>query len=377
MHNELRITAVGDIMLDTELRAPAVLLFRPSCVSFLQGYFNASPVYFQNNEHSRQWLAGQGISLEGLKGSSHVSSSRQIVSVEEANQRDFPFRLIKKDLTASDVVFGNLESPLSSRGRPIHADLYYCASPEFAETMSSANITALSLSNNHCMDFGEVAFQDTLASLERAGIASVGAFAVYPQHDRARIIEKKDIRVGFLAYNAVGPEVVFASPSQCGVIPLNEPVVLDDIASLRPTVDWIILSLHWGKENVVRPSPDQVRLAHLFIDSGADIIFGHHSHVPGPIEMYKGRPIFYSLGNFIFGHGHDYWTDNIVSTVTVSRTAILDIEVFAVSSLGKAQYQPYRLCDANGEQLLRDLATVSSELNTSIAVHDGCAHVQI
>jgi len=172
-------------------------------------------------------------------------------------------------------------------------------------------------------DFGPDALLDTRALLLEKGIQVTGAGRNLAEARKPAIVECKGIKVGFLGYCSVIPPGGEAGPDKIGIAPLrvkttyegrgphapvrvrSEPdeqdmqMILDDIKALRPQVDVLMLAFHWGVIWVPRVIADyQVKVAHACIDAGADLIMGHHAHVPKAIEMYKGKAIFYSLSNF-------------------------------------------------------------------------------
>ena len=193
-----------------------------------------------------------------------------------------PFKNTKAMLANKDILFGNLETVLSYKGRAVEKALLLRASPDKARFLKEAGFDVLSVANNHVMDFGQMAFNDTLKALKDNGLLFVGN-KTRLSNFKPVIIKKKGLKVGFLGY--------------CG---LSEDKIIDDIRRLRQMCDFCVVSLHWGTENVFYPSPKQILLAHKLVDAGADLILGHHPHVVQGIEKYKDKLIVYSLANFQF-----------------------------------------------------------------------------
>jgi len=192
-----------------------------------------------------------------------------------------------------------------------------------AKIFTDCGFDAVTIANNHMYDFGPDALLDTRALLLEKGIQVTGAGKNLDEAREPAIVEKNGVKVGFLGYCSVIPEGGEAGPSKVGIAPLRvktdyeprgphapariltEPderdmkMILDDVAALRKRVDIVIPVFHWGVIWVPRVIADyQVKVAHACIDAGADMVMGHHAHVPKAIEMYKGRAIFYSLSNF-------------------------------------------------------------------------------
>jgi poly-gamma-glutamate synthesis protein (capsule biosynthesis protein) len=142
---------------------------------------------------------------------------------------------------------------------------------------------------------GREGFEKTLEVLEGHGISYIGG-ARGDEPPGGLVVERDGIRFGFLAYTRGR----FRPPPGVTVAKLKKKTVVDDIRALKDRCDHVVVSLHWGIENTYYPSPDQVRLAHALIDSGATLILGHHSHTIQGLERYKDGLIAYSLGNFQF-----------------------------------------------------------------------------
>lgn len=364
------VAAVGDIMFDRRMRPPRVFYHLPGAATCMPGVRSAPPIPFVNDGASREWLMRQGVYIDDVYKTSHATQSVMLDLPPDATDFDFPFLKIRSELMRADVVFGNLECPLSGRGRPVRSDCCYSASPKYARPMAASNFKVVSFSNNHCMDFGEPAFFDTLDVLQRNGIRVVGAGRNYEDARKPVLFELNGLRLAFLAYNLFGPDTVFATAEESGVVPLNELVVKEDVERARDDADFIFASTHWGVEGEPKPSAWLVGFAHRLIDYGIDVIFGHHAHLPGSIEVYKSKPIFYSLGNFIFGHTHRYWTDNILAKLTLARNRVRKIELTAVGSKGVEQYQPVALSGARAVNVLTFVRQVSEPLGTSIVIEE-------
>ena len=231
--------------------------------------------------------------------------------------------LVRPTLETVDLRFGNCERQYSTRGTPSETSPHGCQPPEMAKIFTDCRFDAVTIANNHMYDFGPEALLDTRALLLDKGIQVTGAGKNLDEAREPAIVERNGITVGFLGYCSVIPKDGAARPDKVGIAPLRvrtsydargphapvrvitEPdeqdltMILDDIASLRRRVDVVIPAFHWGVIWVPRVIADyQVAVAHACIDAGADLVLGHHAHVPKAIEVYKGKTIFYSLSNF-------------------------------------------------------------------------------
>jgi len=248
----------------------------------------------------------------------------------------------RRALTDADVCFGQLEAPISDRGAKVpNARLAMRASPAMAQAARLAGFNVMSFAGNHCLDYGYDAFEDTLSHARLAGIALCGAGANLAAALRPAIVRTVAGSVAILAASVILPEGYAARPDKAGCAPLRahtlyEPMEPDqpgtpariltfpdsqDLEALIRAVraagqdnDYVLVSLHWGIHMVKGSIADYQRIsAHALIDAGASAVFGHHPHLLKGIEIYRGRPIFYSLGNFALEQPH-VWDPQILRT---------------------------------------------------------------
>ncbi len=217
---------------------------------------------------------------------------------------------LKPVFAEADVVFGNLETPIApssgSPGRPF----VFNAPAELPEALKKSGFTILSTANNHAYDQGTQGVLETLERLEAAGLSSVGSGRDRAQAETVRVLERKGIRIAFLAFT----DLFNANLNQPGKGPwvrrLTEEAALGALRSARPQADLVVVSAHWGNEYEHRPSPRQRALALGMIGAGADLIIGHHPHVLQPLVWLEanGRKgaVAFSLGNFISNQDRKY-----------------------------------------------------------------------
>jgi poly-gamma-glutamate synthesis protein (capsule biosynthesis protein) len=359
----LTITAVGDIMLDRRLLPPRTFMHIPDVSTCGSSYEGQVRFPFINDEQSVRWLTDLDRHVHGVRATAHYTQSEPLRLPADGGDYDYPFRKIKDALKQSNIVFGNLECPLSTRGRRINNDSCYSADPNYAGAMAEAGFRVMSFANNHCFDYGENAFHDTLDALRNAGITPVGAGATLAEARKPAILRVNGATVAFLAYSMIGFPSVWATENECGAAPMNPMMFGQDIRRVRRQADVVVLSVHWGVETRAVPYPRIVDLAHDCIDNGADVILGHHPHVPGSVEMYRGRPIFYSLGNFIFGHEHEEWSDGIMARLHIERGALAKVETIPITG----RYQPEVATGDAAEAVQQRVAEASRRLQSALA----------
>lgn len=242
--------------------------------------------------------------------------------------RDHPeevFDLTRSILKGGDITFGQLERALSERGTVQLHMSGFRAHPRVAKVLSDTGFDLISFASNHTLDCSDDALFDTLDVLRKNNILVIGAGRNIEEARQPAIIEKKGTKVGFLAYCSVVPRGYEAKKNKPGVAPVRATTsyeqvdwqpgspprvisvanptdlaaMVDDIKKLRPRVDVLAVSIHWGVHFVpALIAMYQHEVGHAVLDAGADIIIGHHAHILKGIEVYKGKVIFFSLCNF-------------------------------------------------------------------------------
>jgi len=207
----------------------------------------------------------------------------------------FPFLKIADELKTADIVFGNLEGPISDKGNKVGSIYSFRANPKAIEGLSLAGFNVLSLANNHAFDYGRQALEDTFLSLKTAGISYAGAGFNATEAGAPIIKIIKGTKIGFLAYTNLGSENWKAIGGNSGINWISESdfeKVKNEIKLAKEKADILIVSLHAGEEYQKTPNQFQIDFFKMAGDAGADFVFGHHPHIV--------QPDFYSLGNFIF-----------------------------------------------------------------------------
>ena len=206
-------------------------------------------------------------------------------------------------LKKSDIVFANLEGPISDVGKDMRNLYSFRMDPSAVPALKGAGISVVSVANNHVGDWGRDAYIDTLAHLKENEISYVGGGANASEAENPVIIEKYGIKIGYLGFSDVGPEWMKSTESQAGILLANNPRFDEIIQNASKQVEYLIVSIHFGEEYQTKHNARQEYLAHKAIDAGAKIVIGHHPHVIEDTEVYKNGFIAYSLGNFIFDQG--------------------------------------------------------------------------
>ena len=221
-------------------------------------------------------------------------------------------------LSANDVTFANLETPVAPRSGQGSRSFVFNAPPAAVRALRRAGVSLVSVANNHMFDQGRPGFEETLAHLDEVGMPYVGA-GPEGQEAGPRVVEVNGLRIAFLAYahffnqsgNDCPPRTARRTPICRRASLLDPERAVSDVQSAARSADAVVVSLHWGDEYRAQPREPDVALAHRLADAGALLVLGHHPHVLQPIELYPradGRTalIAYSLGNFVSNQSRNY-----------------------------------------------------------------------
>lgn len=222
-----------------------------------------------------------------------------------------------EEIQKADLFMVNEEFPFSTRGEAAPDKQYtFRLPPERVSIFQEMGIDLVTLANNHALDFGTDALVDTLDTLDGAGISHVGAGRNLEEAKKPVIVELQGKTIGFLGASRVIPETSWnASSSKPGMLVTYDPsMTIQEIEKLDQNCDYVVVYVHWGIERAEHPEEYQRTMGKQYIDAGADLVVGSHPHVLQGIEYYKGKPIIYSLGNFVFGS-------------SIPRTALLKAEL--------------------------------------------------
>jgi poly-gamma-glutamate capsule biosynthesis protein CapA/YwtB (metallophosphatase superfamily) len=282
-----------------------------------------------------------------------IMAGGALTGLLDAKGMDFPYARLKPLLAGADHVVGNLECPVTRRGTPWAGKKYtYRTAPRHAGVLTAGGFHTVTLANNHAMDFGPEGVEDTLKNLDAAKIRHTGAAM-----SESAAKEPVEVTLGgktfiFLAFAYTYPLESHAKGAKPGTYFASVPSITRETARARKKADRVIVFIHAGVEYEHKVHPDQRLLARAAVDAGADAVVGHHPHVLQEIEEYRGKPIVYSLGNFVFG------TDNPKAEGAVLGLAFspegkisADLTVLEVNNRLVA-YQPVPLA---GDDLTRAL----------------------
>ena len=285
---------------------------------------------------------------------------------------------VKPILDRAAVTVGNQEGPFAAEAaqQDTTRNFSYKVDPRSAVALRLAGFRAMTIANNHIMDCGRDGVRETLATLNRHGITVIGGGADEASAHDPAIFTTRGGRVGLLGYywnrrtSARGD-----LPGSARDLP---DLVERDIGVLKRHVDRVAVTVHWGVPYEREPLPEDRLKARHFIDCGADIVVGHHPHIIQPLEIYRGRPIFYSIGNFAFGSGNSRAESLLVcARFGADGMAVEVYPVYVQNRDPRLDYQPKVLRGEAASQTLSRLASISGPHGAQLEIHDCHASLRL
>lgn len=296
--------------------------------------------------------------------------------LNKAGGFDKAFEDVAPLLNEGDIVFANLESPLTASTHSLDpkGKIVLKAKPEAVSALTQAGFNMVSLANNHMMDYYEKGLYDTMSTLDENGILHTGGGSNIDEARKPVIMEVNGIKVGLLAYTdmaeltfAGNPYLSYAAKDdKSGLAPRKYEIVLEDVKKLREQVDLVAVSLHWGIEDSFKITADQVEFAHNLIDNGADIILGHHPHQFQGMEIYKGKPIMYSMGNFIFDQNDPENQEGFIIDMKYRGTELVQFSAIPVRTIEKTYVRIQT--GENASELIKRQVGLCSDLGTTFNI---------
>ena len=276
---------------------------------------------------------------------------------------DYPFDSTRSIIESADFAMANLEAPFTNSGTQFDKTFTFRVPPRFSLGVHRAGFDVLGLANNHILDYGTEGLVSTMNLLDSLGIAFCGAGTNSQNASQGIVLQKGKWRVGFLAYSLTYPSEFWASSSRAGTAFPNH--FKENIQEINENTDLVIVAFHWGGELKTHPKLYQRQYAHQAIDSGADLVIGHHPHILQGLELYQGRLIAYSLGNFVFGSYSRNARDSMMLRVRYDNLGFLLAEIIPISVFNlDVQFQPRLLSEQDRERVIVQLNDISSTLNS-------------
>lgn len=264
-----------------------------------------------------------------------------------------------EELNNADILMINNEFPFSDRGEPMEDKQFtFRCSPSYVTALKEMGVDLVSLANNHTLDYGKEALSDTFVTLDEAGIRYGGAGESIERSQEIQIFEVNGKKFGFIAVSRVIPVGDWkAENSLPGLFSCyDETRLVELVAEAKEHCDFVAVYPHWGVEYQAEPVEYQTKIAQKCMEAGADIIVGSHTHCLQGVEFLEGKPVFYSLGNFVFGQSID---KSVAVKVTVAENGEASYQVIPVYAQGGVT----RLAEGEeAERILRYLDEISESV---------------
>ncbi|MFB0959014.1 MAG: CapA family protein [Clostridiaceae bacterium] len=256
---------------------------------------------------------------------------RNVQKVVDSKGYDFLFRYAKPYLDASDYNTGNFENPIILRDESEYElpdkSIYLHARADVAPYLSSIGFTTVNLANNHLMDYGVAGLTETLDTFAKTETAAIGGGLNKFQSGQIHYEDYNGFVVATVGMTDVGYQWGYSTDHQAGANKTRLTDVLPIVKEARKNADLVIVHSHWGVEYDSSPNPRQKEIGRALVNAGADIVVGHHSHTLQPVEIYKGKVIFYSLGNFVFDQGWTKTKDSVVAQFKIHDDGSKTVEL--------------------------------------------------
>src|SRR5712664_3600799 len=289
---------------------------------------------------------------------------------------DYPFDGVLPLLRTAPFVLGNLEGPFAEKARRQQRNFSYRVDVSLASSLRRAGINVVTLANNHLIDCGRSGVLETLDALSNTNVFALGAGTNKRTAHEPVILQAGAMRIGLLGYYWNRRTAATADRPGSAMDP---PEALEaDIRGLREHADRIVVTFHWGVPYERGPSPEERAKARFAVDCGADAVVGHHPHIVQPFEIYRGCPIFYSVGNFAFGSGNSRAEGLLVGLRFEDYKTAANIYPLYVKNRDlRVNYQPKVLAGRAAERVLTEMMKISSDSATFMKLQNGRGHIEL
>ena len=331
-----RVMSLSDWPLSASLSVPPPdLAFDPATTWTL---FAGGDILLDRGVYQTVKLRGRGVDFPFDGGTAEITG-RYCCSTFgwelPRTQRAGDAGAVRSLIEGADLAIANFENPAPDQPRYHPSGTTFSADPALIAGLASAGIDYVSLANNHIRDTGGRGILETIANLKHDGIASSGSGKNLAAARKPGLFTLRGTTVAILAYDAIAAGY-HATATRIGSAPLVASYVRQDVRAARAAgADVVIVFPHWGTEYQSKPFEAQQKLARTIIDSGADMVIGNHAHWAAAMEIYRGKPIWYALGNFVFDQT---WSEPTMEGITLELT-------FRGPALAQVRIRPHIILD--------------------------------
>jgi len=305
---------------------------------------------------------------------------RKVKALVASRGGEAPLARVASLLADADITIGNLESVIADSGeRNTAKDVTFRGHPAAIAGLQASGFDFLTLANNHVLDYGPRPLADTITALDGAGIGHAGAgankVAAWAPAVREVTTSEGTASVAFLGFSHILPPGFVAGESRPGLAAgrADMEAVAGAIAAAKQEHDYVIVSFHWGVEYKDFANGDQVTDAHRAVDAGADMVLSHHPHVIQGVELYNGRLIAYSLGDFVFDHYSRKTGEAFILDASLGPDGVTDVVATPVYLDDSGA--PAVVSGAEAHAILSRLKTISGPHATSVVIEGDIARI--
>jgi len=271
-------------------------------------------------------------------------------------------------LRQADLVNLNLETAVAAECKRSYGHYAYYMPPEALAGLVNSGVQVVTLANNHVFDCGEKGLTATIQNVEKAGLAHYGGGVTEEEANRPLIVELGNTKIGFLGMYDYG-----TGSRKKGTAVISEANVRGLIHGLRSKVDVLLVVFHWGTNYVKDFDNKQKKFGRLALAEGADVVIGHHPHIPQAVELYKDKPLIYSLGNFAFGTGNNQAQEGLLAELVLSGKKIKKVlfyPLFLQNRDEKVRWQTQLAQGERGQKTMKNIMRMSGGLGGKMFIRD-------
>lgn len=298
--------------------------------------------------------------------------SSWIIDLVSEHGVDFPFDSTRTWIESADVAIANLEAPFTTSTNKFPDKRFtFKVPPEFVDGVVNAGFDVVTLANNHIADYGCEGIQESIATLQAAGIQFCGAGATVHEACAPTFLYRNGLRIAFVGFSMTYPDEFWATQSRCGTCYPTPERLFEVINECERLADVTVASFHWGAEKHTKPREYQIKYARMAIDYGADLVLGHHPHVLQGMELYKDKLIAYSLGNYVFASFSNSARTSVVLRTMLTPEGLIMARVIPINvHNATVNFQPVEFRGGFKTKVIQELNAISKSLNNGQLIID-------
>ncbi|MBN1559936.1 CapA family protein [candidate division KSB1 bacterium] len=356
---------------------PAIFILKLNAQQDLGDTTPWHPVRRMITEEKPVWLTPTAEPIITIAAVGDLMMSSWIIDVVQEKGVDFPFDSTRHFIQSAEVAIANLEAPLTTKGERFADKKYtFKVPPHFVAGIARAGFDIVTMANNHIADFGCEGILNTVAALQEAGIHHCGAGRNIDEACAPTILDVNGVKVAFLGFSMTYPDDFWATRTRCGTCYPTEQLLYERVTQAERLADLTIVSFHWGAEKHNEPRAYQMSYGRHAIDCGADLVLGHHPHVLQGVELYRGKLIAYSLGNYVFASYSGSSRTSMVLRAKIAPNGLLLAKIIPINVHNASiNFQPVAFSGEMKKRVLEELNDYSRPLNSGKRIIDDDGYI--